>query len=165
MALTKDKKKALVKSLDTIVKDAETIVFVAFHKLGVEQSTKLRQALRNEKVGYTVAKKTLLKRALDSAKYEGELPKMDGEIAIAYGKDLLAPAREIYAFQKDHKDNMSIVGGVFEGKYINAEKMMSIATIPGMQVLYGQFVNLINSPIQGLVVGLKAIADKKAASN
>ena len=40
--------------------------------------------------------------------------------------------------------------------------MTEIAAIPSTQVLYGQFVNLINSPIQGLVIALDKIAEKKA---
>ena len=39
--------------------------------------------------------------------------------------------------------------------------MTEIASIPTLQVLRGVFVNVINSPIQGLVLGLNAIAEKK----
>jgi large subunit ribosomal protein L10 len=83
---------------------------------------------------------------------------MPGQIAIAYGEDLLSPAREVFSFAKTHKDNISIVGGVFEGKYMNASEMMSIATIPPLQTLRGMFVNLINSPIQRFAVVLDQIA-------
>ena len=38
-----------------------------------------------------------------------------------------------------------------------------IATIPSLQTLRGMFVNVINSPIAGLAVALKAIADKRGA--
>jgi large subunit ribosomal protein L10 len=93
------------------------------------------------------------------------MPELEGEIAVAYqaekAGDILAPAREVYSFVKKFKDSLSIVGGVFEGKYIGKEDMVSIATIPGRQVLIGQFVNLINSPIQGLVISLDKIAEKK----
>ena len=40
--------------------------------------------------------------------------------------------------------------------------MIEIASIPSLHVLRGMFVNAINSPIQGLVVALNGIADKKA---
>jgi ribosomal protein L10 len=39
--------------------------------------------------------------------------------------------------------------------------MESIALIPSQKTLYAQFVNIINSPIQGFVVALNAIAEKK----
>ena len=115
-------------------------------------------------IGFGVIKKTLLNRALAATKIEGNIPELAGEVAIAYGEDLIAPAREVYSFQKKLKDNLSIVGGIFEGRYRSKAEMLGIATIPPLQVLHGQFVNLINSPIQGLVIGLKAIADKKGSN-
>ena len=39
--------------------------------------------------------------------------------------------------------------------------MMEIAMIPALPVLHGKFVNIINSPIQRLVIALGQIAGKK----
>ena len=44
---------------------------------------------------------------------------------------------------------------------MNREEMVSIAQIPGLKTLQAQFVNLINSPIQGFVMALSEIAKKK----
>lgn len=163
MAITLDKKKELVQGLETSLKTAESVVFVKFDKLTVGNVNTLRRNLQKEGVGYVVAKKTLLKRALGTHGVTGDMPEMPGQIAIAYGADLLAPAREVFAFAKGHKENVSIVGGVFEGKYMNAEEMMSIATIPPLQTLRGMFVNLINSPIQRMAVVLDQIAQTKTS--
>jgi large subunit ribosomal protein L10 len=131
---------------------------VKFDKLKVADANAFRRSLQKENIGYFVSKKTLLKRALGKEKITGELPALEGQVAIAYGSDLLAPAREVLSFQKTHKENLSIVGGVFEGKYMNASEMMSIATIPPLQTLRAMFVNLINSPIQRFAVALDQIA-------
>lgn len=161
MALTKAQKGKVLEKVDEAVKNAQSMVFVNFHGLTVAETTALRRKLRAEGTGYMVAKKTLAKRALNDAKIEGEMPDLRGEFAIAYGADLLAPARGVYEFQKEHKDHIEILGGVFEGKYMDQAAMTSIATIPGRQVLYAQFVNLINSPIQRLAVALDQIAQSK----
>jgi large subunit ribosomal protein L10 len=52
---------------------------------------------------------------------------------------------------------------VFEGKYMGADEMKALAMIPSMQTLRAQFVNLINSPIQGFVMALDAISKKKTS--
>ena len=161
MPITLDKKKELVASLEKALKGANSVVFVKFDKLKVADVNTLRRALQSQEVGYQVAKKTLLKRALGSHGIEGDLPEIPGQVAIAYSADLLAPAREVFGFQKSHKENISIVGGVFEGKYMDATEMMSIATIPPLQTLRGMFVNLINSPIQRFAVVLNQIAQAK----
>lgn len=162
MALTKQKKEEIVRDLEEKMKGAKSIVFVNFHKLPVSDATALRKSLRAEGVGYRVAKKTLIKRAIGSIKVEGDMPSLEGEVAIAYGEDLVAPAREVYNFQKNHKENIRILGGVFESRYMSEAEMLSIATIPPIKTLYAQFVNLINSPIQRFAVVLDQIAKSKA---
>jgi large subunit ribosomal protein L10 len=160
MAINKKKKQEIVASFTAALKDSQSVVFVNFHKLTVAQSSMLRRALRAEGVGYYVGKKTLLKRALADRGYTGELPSLDGEVAIAYGADLLSPARVVYEFQKQNKDTISLLGGIFEGTYKNKEEMTAIATIPPLQTLRGMFVNIINSPIQRFVIALDQIAKK-----
>ncbi|MBU1557957.1 50S ribosomal protein L10 [Patescibacteria group bacterium] len=161
MAISKEKKEKIYGGIKNAVAKAQSIVFVNFHGLGVSETTDLRRKLREEDVNYVVAKKTLIKRALGDAKPEGEMPELEGELALAYSEDLTAPARGVYDFQKSHKNSVSILGGVFEGRYMNQSEMTEIAAIPSTQVLYGQFVNLINSPIQRFVIALDKIAEKK----
>jgi large subunit ribosomal protein L10 len=163
MAITKEKKKEIIAKVKNAVDSSGSVVFVNFHGLCVSDTTKLRKNLRDEGVGYTVAKKTLIKKVLGESKIEGDTPILDGELAIAYSKDLIAPARGVYDFKKEHKDGIALLGGIFEGRYMNKEEITEIASIPPTPVLYGQFVNLINSPIQGFVAALGAIADKKEA--
>ena len=163
MAITKEKKKEIYEKITEAINNSTSLVFVNFHGLSVINTTDLRKGLRKNEVDYVVAKKTIIKRAFEDSKIEGELPVLDGELALAYGEDLLAPAREIYNFRKKHKKNIQILGGVFEGKYMGQEEMTNIATIPPLEVLRGQFVNLINSPIQQFVVALDRIAEAKEA--
>lgn len=161
MALTKAKKAELLEDAGLITKEAKTIVFVKFDKLTVADSISLRRGLMNEGSKYRVIKKTLLKKALSEGGYQGELPEMPGEIAIAWSSDLLAPARSVYEFSKNNKDKIEIVGGVFDGSYKTQAEMLSIATIPSRETLIAQFVNLINSPIQRFAVVLSEVAKVK----
>ena len=161
MARTKAQKKEIVEKLDQIMKDAKSLVFVNVHGLKVSDSTAMRRALKKEGVGFFVAKKTLTARALDDQKYAGEMPALVGEFGLAYGVDLIAPARGVYEFQKKFKDQIAIQGGVFESKYMTKDEMIAIAAIPPLDTLRGMFVNVINSPIQGFVMALSEIAKKK----
>jgi large subunit ribosomal protein L10 len=161
MALSKSKKGEILSKLQKIVKDSSSIVFVNFHSLPIVESTQMRKALRDKGVGYTVAKKTLTKKALLEAGYTGDMPDMPGELGIAYSTDQLAGAQGVYDFQKKLDKKVQIVGGVFEGKFMSLSEMVTIAQIPGLKTLQAQFVNLINSPIQGFVMALSEIAKKK----
>lgn len=163
MAKTRKQKEEALAKLTTIVDQSVGMAFLHFVGLTVEETNELRNLLREKNVGYTVPKKRLLTRALESKKLEGDLPELEGEIAIVYSsEDDLAPAREVYEFAKAHKDQLSIVGGVYDSMYRDQEFMLSIASIPSTEVLYGQFVNLINSPIARFAVVLDQIAQQKA---
>ncbi len=166
MARTKIEKKEILEKVESIVKDASSLVFVNFHGLKVGDTVQVRRQLRKEGVGFFVAKKSLTRKALEagkSKKISGTLPELNGELGLAYGTDLIAPAREVYEFQKKFKDSISILGGIFDGKYMSKEEMMEIALIPSQKTLQAMFVNVINSPIQGFVMALDQIGKKKVA--
>ena len=152
-----------MQSVETAVKGAKAVVFVNFKGLNVADTVTMRRNLRANKIGYLVAKKTITRKALESQIIKGKMPEMPGELAIAYSsEDLTAPAREIFAASKKHDKKITIQGGIFDGEYKNKEEMLEIALIPSKQVLYGMFVNLINSPIQRLAIAIDQIAKSKA---
>jgi large subunit ribosomal protein L10 len=161
MAISKQKKGEILKKVEKALGEAQSLVFVNFHGLTVAGINEMRRALKASGVKYFVAKKTLIKRVLGESKIAGEIPELPGELALAWSDDLIAPAREVYVFQKKNPENLKIVGGIFESKFMDKVAMMEIATIPALPVLHGKFVNIINSPIQRFVIGLNEIAKQK----
>lgn len=161
MSRTKEQKKEIIEKLDALMNGAASLVFVNIHGLNVADATAMRRELTKNGVGFFVAKKTLTEISLGTKKYAGTQPALVGEFGMAYGTDLIAPARGVYEFQKKLKDKIKIVGGVFENKYMTMEEMMGIASIPPLSTLHSMFVNIINSPIQGLVMTLDQISKKK----
>lgn len=162
MAINKAKKEEILNRLTSVRDESDSIVFVHYQGLSVAETTKMRQDLRDRGVGYFVAKKTLMERAFADT-FSGSKPELDGEIAVAYSSDAITPAQTIKEYADKFKDNISIVGGVFQGTYKDATEMNEIATIPPLPTLRGMFVNVINSPIQGLAISLNQIAEKKSA--
>jgi large subunit ribosomal protein L10 len=161
MAISKQKKGEIVEKLSLALKDAKSLVFVNFHGLKVSDTTNLRRELKKEGVSYQVSKKTLTKRVLDAEKFDGAQPELTGELAMAWGEDLLAPARGIKNFSKKFPEALKILGGVFEGRYMSKAEMEEIASIPPIEVLRGKFVNIINSPIQRFAIALGEVSKKK----
>lgn len=151
MPITREKKEKIVQNIQECVSESPSVVFVNFHGLSVSESTDLRGKLKGEGCHYKVAKKTLVKRALAGAGLEGEQPDLEGELALAWGDDPVAPAREIHKFAKEFEGKLNILGGVFEGRYVGTDEVIALATIPPREVLYGQFVNVLNAPVSGFV--------------
>lgn len=171
MAITKQKKQEIIKTMTDRLAGTKSVVFVNFKGLTVGETKLLRRKLSENNVGYFVAKKTLAKRVLGDLGTKGDMPELTGELAIAYlsargeGEDVLAPARDTYAFQKapHDKGSIEILGGIFDGEYKTKEEMMAIATIPSLLGLRGMFVNIINSPIQRFVIALEEVRKQKEA--
>jgi large subunit ribosomal protein L10 len=158
--LLKSRKEEMVRELEGAIKDSESLVFVNFHGLKVGDETVLRRDLRDKGVGYKVSRKTLLKRALEG-KAQGDIPELGGEVAIAYSKDATAPAREIYNFGKAHAGVLSILGGIFDGKFMDGAFMQELATIPSKEVLLSKIAFLFKSPMQRLAIAVNEVAKIK----
>ena len=160
MAITKAKKQNIVAKVSDALRNAVSVVFVRFSGLSVADTSAMRKNLKNDGIGYYVAKKTLIRRALRDKGYAGEIPELPGEIAIVWSDtDTIAAARSIHEHGKKYKGCLSIGGGVFEGLFADAARMRAIATIPPLPILRGMFVNVVNSPIQGIVIALNKIAE------
>lgn len=157
MAITRQKKEEILKNLRENIKQASIIVFVNFHGLNVLKAMELRKMLRQIGAGYVVAKKTIIKKALEESSFSGELPELEGEIALAFSReDTIASAKTIEQFAKKNK-TIKIIGGVFESGFVGSDKIMMLANIPPREVLLSRLVNVINSPIQGTVSVLGGI--------
>jgi large subunit ribosomal protein L10 len=165
---TKQQKVELVKKLEDAFKNSISTVIVHFKGVNIGEETQMRRELKAADVKYMVAKKTLIKRALESLGHKTDDVQLDGEIAIAHGgaDDSTAAARLMHEYGKKFlnakKENkISILAGIFEGKLVGMEMMREIATIPSMQGLRGMFANIINSPRQRFAIALSKVAETK----
>lgn len=157
MPITRQQKENILKDLEARIKASNISVFVNFHGLSVASLGDLRKSLRGVGVKYFVAKKTLIKKALDNLGFKGEIPALDGEVAMAFAEnDPISAVKILDEFAKKNK-TIKLLGGVFENELINAQTAARFASIPSREVLLGQFVNIINSPRKGLVVSLNGI--------
>lgn len=166
MAIKKEKKIEILSKLKKIFADSKSVALVNFHALTVARAQELRRKLRENKSGYFVAKKTLIRKALKDSIAKGTEPDLVGEIGIAYlegsGDDVIAPAREIFGFEKKFEKAIALVGGIFEGLYKGREEMVALALIPSRQTLLAQLANLVQSPIQRFAVALSEVAKRKS---
>lgn len=155
MAVTKEKKEAVINDLKDKIQRAKVAVFVNFHGFNVVKTQKLRKVLKKIGAEYLVAKKTLLRKALDDFDFSEERPNLEGEIGMVFGyEDEISPPREISSFAKAKE--LRIIGGVLGKKYINETAVKTLATIPTKDVLLGQFARAVASPLQRLTAVLHA---------
>lgn len=158
-------KQEIVAGLTQEFKQAQSIVFADYRGLTVEQDTAMRTALRAAGVKYQVVKNTLSGRAMKDAGIAGLDEMLKGPTAIAYStEDVIVTAKVVKEYA-DKFDKLTIKGGVFEGKAINVSEVNSLASIPSKDVLYGQLVFTLISPITKLAIALNEICKQKTGDS
>ncbi|NOS67556.1 MAG: 50S ribosomal protein L10 [Candidatus Peribacteraceae bacterium] len=175
MAVSRDQKKVLLQELKDKLKSAQSVVFTNYIGLKVSEVSELRRKLKAAGAEMKVAKKTLMRIA---AKEEGfpvpEEKDMTGPVACIFSiTDPIVGPQVAFAFSKEHKQ-VQFLGGFFEGKLLTKSDAMTLATIPGKQVLLAtfagmlqsplrSFASIINSPLTGFARALSEKAKKQPA--
>ncbi len=152
MAKTRLQKEKELNEFTQKLKDAKSVVFVNFDNLKVKEIEEFRKKCRAENVGYSVAKKTLMKLAFKEAGFEDADPKsFENSIGTLLGlSDEVAPARIVADFSKQYPA-MVAVGGILEKRFVGKEKVIELSKLPSKQQLLGQLLGQINAPVSGFV--------------
>ena len=158
MPKTKSQKTEIIKKLEDDIARMKAAVMFNFSGIPVKAINKLRDNCRKEGLDYLVAKKTLLKRALKAKGFPEVSDKnFEGEIAALFSfDDEVAPARVVATFAKEN-DKAKFAGGIFQGAYIDAQKVIELSKIPSRKELLAKLVGCISNPLSGIARVLNAI--------
>ena len=157
-----ESKKAIVAELTEKLQNAASGVLVDYKGITVAEDTALRVELRKNDVEYAVVKNTLTRFAAKNAGF-GELSdSLNGTTSLALShSDPIAPMRVINKFAKSLEgDRFVIKAGFMDGKVLPLEDISALAELPSKEVLLGQVLGMMLSPITSLAIVIKAIAEK-----
>jgi len=140
---------------------AKTVVMADYSGIGVNDINRLRKTIVETGGELRVAKNTLLKLALEGIEYlptgkEGQISNISfvGPTVVLFSyEDEIGALKALYDFIKEH-DLPKIKFGFMGGELIEKEKILQLAKLPGMDVLQGQLVGVMQSPIRELVYTL-----------
>lgn len=156
-----EQKKQVVAELAEKMKNASSGVLVDYKGINVADDTQLRAEMRKNNVDYKVIKNTLIRFAAKEAGLEGLDSVLEGTTALAMSADdVIAPAKVVAEFAKKNENIYNIKAGFMDGKVVSVEEIMEIANLPSKETLLGRVVGGLQSPIFGLALVLKAIAEK-----
>ena len=157
-------KKPIVEEISENIKDAQSIVLVAYSGITVEQDTALRKEMREAGVTYKVYKNTMMNFAFKGTPCEELCKHLEGPNAIAISKtDATAPARIIAKFAKT-APKLEMVSGIVEGSYYDKKGVEALAAVPSREELLGKLLGSIQSPIANLARVLNQIAESKGGA-
>ena len=159
--VAKQQKQLVIDEIKAKLDGAQSAILVDYMGITVEQADKMRRALREADVDYTVYKNTLVKRAIEGTDFESLKDHLAGPSAIAISKtDATAPARTLNGLIKEIPA-VELKAGVVEGTFYDKAGVEAIANIPSRDELIAKFMGSIQSPVSTFVRTLQAVADAK----
>ena len=150
------KKCAVVKEIETLAKNAKSLVFINYKGLNTAEDTALRVKLRKADVVYKVYKNNLVKIALNNLGITALDDKLNGTLSVAFSNaDEVAAAKII----KDErfKNKMSFEFGLIGSKALEKADVVRLASLPNKETLIAQLMGLINSGARGIASVINAV--------
>lgn len=158
--VTLAQKKGRVVSLKDQMAKSKLAVVSDYRGLTVKEMTELRRRIQAAGGDYTVAKNTLIRRAMSETEGSANIDHMlKGPTALIVGyEDPVGPVKALMDYLKETKKELDIRGGVVEGRPVTAKDLQQIATLPSREEMVAKLMGSMQSPAQGVVVTLSGVA-------
>jgi large subunit ribosomal protein L10 len=152
--LNRDQKAAVIDEIAAEIQEADAIYAVDYRGISVPAAAELRTKLRDADATFRIVKNTLTERAADKADIAELKELLEGPTALTFVRGDAALAAKALRDQGRATETLAFKGGFMNGAPLTADDINSIARLPAREVLYGQLVGVVASPITGLVRGL-----------
>ncbi|MFH0828982.1 MAG: 50S ribosomal protein L10 [Candidatus Kerfeldbacteria bacterium] len=152
MAKSREKKQSEVSALSEKFGRMKVAVFSTTAGLKVKDANQLRTILRNEGIDHVVAKKTLIKRAIEQASLTNiDVSPFTQSMAITFGyNDEVTPAKLLAVFAKTH-ESLTFLGGIMERSLLSADQVKALALLPSRNDLFARIACSVAAPLSGFV--------------
>lgn len=152
--MNREQKAAVIDEIAAQITQSEAVYAVDYRGISVAQAAELRGKLREADATLRVVKNTLTSRAADQAGTEDLKPLLAGPTALTFANgDAALAAKAVFDYART-TGLLPFKGGVLNGDALTPEQVQSIARLPTRDVLNAQFVNIVASPLTGLVTSL-----------
>ena len=155
--MNRDEKAAVIEEVATQINEAHAIFAVDYRGLTVKQAADLRVRLLEIDANLRVVKNTLTERAADQVGADALKQFLQGPTAFTFVKgDPVMAAKALAAFRKETQ-LPEFKGGWMDGKELTIADIEGLSKLPSLEVMHGQLVGMIASPLVGLVRSLNAL--------
>ena len=155
--MNRDQKATAIADIAEHIGDSQAIFAVDYRGITVAQIAELRSNLRAADATFTVVKNSLTERAADQVGAEGLKDFLAGPTALTFVRGDAAVAAKAIADYARSIQLLPFKGGVMDGSPLDVEQIRALSKLPSREVLYGQLVGVVASPVSGLVRTLSAL--------
>jgi large subunit ribosomal protein L10 len=162
--LDRQQKAAAIAEIAEDIRQADAVLAVDFRGISVPQAADVRTRLRDADARFRIVKNTLTERAADEAGAEALKALLTGPTALTFVHgDVALAAKAISGFHRE-TELLAFKGGLMDGEALEPAQLQAIARLPARDVLLGQLVGIVASPITGVVRGLAGLVSGLAVA-
>jgi large subunit ribosomal protein L10 len=152
--MNRDQKAVAIAEIATHIDESDAVFAVDYRGITVAQVAELRAKLRESDATFKVVKNSLTERAADQVGAESLKDFLAGPTALTFVRGDVATAAKTVADYARTTQLLPFKGGLMEGATLDVDQIRSLSRLPSREVLYGQLVGVVASPIGGLVRSL-----------
>ncbi|MEK6229995.1 MAG: 50S ribosomal protein L10 [Actinomycetota bacterium] len=155
--MNRDQKSAVIDEVAAQITESAAVFAIDYRGLSVPQAAELRERLGEADASLRVVKNTLTLLAADKAGAESLKELLEGPTAFTFVRgDAALAAKAIATFRREH-ELLAFKGGTMDGDPVSIDEIEAISKLPARNVLDGQLVGVLASPVTGLVRGLNQL--------
>src|SRR6476469_1327224 len=162
--MNREQKAVAIEQIAAHIDESHAIFAVDYRGISVPQVAELRAKLRDADATFTVVKNSLTERAADQAGAETLKDYLAGPTALTFVRGDAATAAKAIADYARVTQLLPFKGGLMDGDSLDIEQLRSLSRLPSREVLYGQLVGVVASPVGGLVRTLSALVGGLASA-
>jgi large subunit ribosomal protein L10 len=155
--VNRDQKAAAIAEIAADIESSQAVFAVDYRGISVHQAAELRAKLRDADATFRVVKNSLTERAADQTGTAELKPLLQGPTALTFVRGDTALAAKAIADYARVTQLLPFKGGLMDGAALDPDQLRAISRLPSREVLYGQLVGVVASPITGLVRTLGAL--------
>src|ERR1700724_3331821 len=155
--MNRDQKAVAIAEIAANIDESHAIFAVDYRGISVSQVAELRAKLRDADATFKVVKNSLTERAADQVGADGLKAYLTGPTALTFVHGDIALAAKALADYGRATQLLPVKGGFMDGAVIDVEQIRALSRLPSREVLYGQLVGVVASPVTGLVRTLNAL--------
>src|SRR5947209_4149846 len=155
--MNRDQKAVAIAEIAESIDQSEAVFAVDYRGITVEQIADLRGKLREADASFTVVKNSLTERAADQVGADLLKPYLTGPTALTFVRGDVAVAAKAVADYAKATQLLPFKGGMMGGEELEVDQIRALSRLPARDVLYGQLVGIVASPVGGLVRSLNAL--------
>lgn len=163
MAIKLEDKKAIVAEVNEAAKGALSAVVADARGVTVVAMTDLRKQAREAGVYVRVVRNTLARRAVEGTDFECLADAFKGPTLVAFSNEHPGAAARLFKEFAKSQEKFQIKAAAFEGKFLAAEQIDTLATLPTYDEAISQLMSVIQGATSKFVRTLAAVRDKKEA--